>query len=299
MIGMLAWLACAPTTPPPPPPAPVVDAPAAAWSPPPGLTRLRFALTPYLEPAQLLAEHEPMRAWLSQRLGVPVELRVAGSYDELGALLRSGEVDLGEFSPYAYVRASARDPGLAPLVSQIADGSASAAGYIVVDADSPIQALEELRGRRFAYVDPASTTGFLYAHMLLVGRGLQPGRDFSSVSFLSNHKAVLLAVHEGRVDAGAVYQGALSALERSDGITPLSFRIIGKTSRIPRDLLCTRAGLDPAVRESLRRLLLSVSAQSREGRRILSPMRVNGFVPADDRLYDPIREADAQLQLGE
>ncbi|MSQ02300.1 MAG: phosphate/phosphite/phosphonate ABC transporter substrate-binding protein [Myxococcales bacterium] len=296
MTLLLALLACATPLSSAPPPAPAETVPVAPWVAPPGFTQLRMSLTPYLDPAELLVMREPVRAWLSERLGVPVELRVATSYDELGDLLRTGDVDVGEFSPYGYVRARAKDPTLAPLVSQIAYGTATAGGYIVVRADSPLATLDDLRGRRFAFVDPASTTGFLYPHMLLTERGIDPERDFSEVAFMGNHKAVLLAVYNGTHDAGAVYQSALPALERSDDIDAREFRIIGKTRRTPRDLVCARAGLAIEVRTEIQRLLLSLSVRSAEGRRVLSLMHVNGFVPTDDRLFDPIREADARLR---
>jgi phosphonate transport system substrate-binding protein len=261
------------------------------YRPPPGLATLRLALTPYLGAEQLLAEREPFREWLTERLGVPVELRVASSYDELGALLESGEVDLAEFSPYAWVRAREKDPSLVPLVSQIADGSTSAAGYVVVRADRPVHTLEELRGRSIAFVDPASTTGYLFPRLLLQDRVVTPG----ATAFLGNHEAVLLAVHEGRYDAGAVYQGALIALEETHDIDPLDFRVVAKTPRIPRDLLCAGPGVPEVVREELTRLLLDLSVRTAEGRRLLGPMRVNGFVRADLAAYEPIRSAAKKI----
>ncbi|MFZ5482191.1 MAG: phosphate/phosphite/phosphonate ABC transporter substrate-binding protein [Myxococcota bacterium] len=260
---------------------------ARAYTPPAGFTTLRVGLTPYLEPGLLLAQREPFRAWLAEELGVAVELRVAASYDDLGARMAAGEVDVGEFSPYAFVRARETMPGLVPMVSQVADGSTSAAGYVVVRADSPLRTLEELAGKRLAFVDPASTTGYLLPTLLLADRGVK----IAAGDFLGNHPAVLLAVHEGRYDAGAVYQGALDSLEESHEIDPLDFRVIAKTPRIPRDILCARPELDATVRDELTLLLLALSARSKEGRELLGPMRVNGFVAADVEAYAPIREA--------
>ncbi len=274
------------------------QAQAPPWAPPAGFSHLRIALTPYLDTAALLKEHEGFREWLSDRLHVPVELNVATGYDDLGRQMRNGDVDLGEFSPYAYVRARAADPGLDPLVSYIAAGAATAAGYIVVDAGSRFHDLEDLRGARFAFVDRASTSGFLYPHRLLVDRGIDPETAFKQVDFLGNHKAVLLAVHGGQDDAGAVFEPALHELEATQGIPATAFRIVAKTERIPNDLLCAAATLPQPVRDELQRLLLGLNVANGEGANVLTPMRINAFVAADDHAYDPVRAADAALHTG-
>ncbi len=287
-----------PLPPPPNPAAPeeVADlAQAAPFTPPEGFTRLRLVATPYLEPQLLLRSHEPLAAHLSERLGVPVELVPARTYDEVGDLLRRGEADLGSFSPLAYVRARAKDEGLTPLASVIADGSATAAGYIVVRAEGGITSLEDLRGKRFAWVDPSSTSGFLYPRALLLQRGLDPDVFFGETAFLRSHDAALLAVHRGEFDATATYQGALPALQRSAGIDPLEFRIVAKTLRAPKDVFCARSGLPPEVQDRLRQVLLALSVQDGKGRAILGPLRVNGFIPADDALYDEVRQVDEAL----
>jgi phosphonate transport system substrate-binding protein len=252
-------------------------------------------MTPHLDPAHLTRSFAPLAQHLSSVLGVKVEVSVASSYDELGALLGRGEVDIGAFSPFAYVRAAKVFPGLSPVASVIADGSATAAGYIVVRRGGPLKDLESLRAKSIAFVDPASTTGYLYPLKLFRDRGLDPLSYFSQRLFLGNHQAVLLAVHEGRADAGAIYHGALSALHRAKGIDPNSFRIVAKTARSPRDLWCARAGLDPALVAKLQGALLSLSSISAPGREVLSPLNINGFFPPDEQMFEAIRAADAEL----
>ncbi|MHB8876586.1 MAG: phosphate/phosphite/phosphonate ABC transporter substrate-binding protein [Myxococcaceae bacterium] len=275
-------------------PGPVHAATPAKFVPPPGFTRLRISSTPHLDPETLKAALAPFAAYLSAGLSVPVEVSVAVSYDDLGTQLARGEVDLAQFSPYSYVRA-AKKVALHPLVTVISDGSASAAGYVVVKADGPFHRLEDLQGRSFAFIDPASTSGYLYPVKLLRDRGLDPKTFFSHTDFLVHHDAALLAVHEGRFDATATYQGALPALQKAKGIDPLSFRIIAKTPRTPRDIFCTRQGLPEEVVAQLRALLLDVSVRTPAGRAALRPLNVNGFVVADDHAYDFVREVAAEV----
>ena len=260
------------------------------FRPPAGLTRLRLGLVPYVSKESMQASHARLVQYLSAGLGVPIEVQVGDTYADVAGLLARGEVEFAEFSPYSYVLA--RDQArLRPLVMAISDGSNTAAGYVVVRQQSPLRTLDDLRGKSFAYVDRASTSGFLYPRKLLRDRGLDPETYFGHTEFVGNHEAVLLAVLEGKVEAGATYQGAFAALRRSKGVDPLAFRVIAKMPRTPRDLYVIRADLPPEVGDAIARLLLEVSTRSPAGREILEPMRINGFVPADPRDYDDVEKA--------
>ena len=279
-------------------PTPVAPASSAPFLAPAGFTRLRVSSTPHLDPGNLKTTHQPLADYLAGHLRVEVEMQVAESYDEVGQQLGRGEVDLAEFSPFAYVRAIAANPGLLPIADSISEGSATSGAYVVVRAESALHTLEDLRGKSLGFVDPASTSGYLLPMRMFKERGIDPATYFSLVEFTGNHEALLLSVLEGRIDSGATYQGAMPALQRSKGIDPLSFRIIAKTGRSPHDVFCVRPGLPAEVTAELERLLLSVSSATPDGRRILAPMAVNGFTPHDEHRYDEVREAFAAIADG-
>ncbi len=271
--------------------------PALVFSPPAGFARLRMGLTPYSSEATLRATHAKLVDYLGRSLSVPVEIVVGSSYSDTVERLGRGEFDLVELSPFAYVQAT-KQVQLKCLVQTIADGSATASGYIFVRDDSPRRTLQDLKGARFGFVDERSTSGFLYPMKLLREAGIDPKKDLASMDFLGNHEAVLLAVLEGRVDAGATYQGSFAVLRRVRGVDPLSFRVIGKTPRTPRDIYCVRPEVPQEIAEAITRALLPLTGRDRAGREILGPLNVNGFTPADDRAYAEVREVARQV-LGE
>ncbi len=77
---------------------------------------------------------------------------------------------------------------------------------------SHIQNLEELRGRTIAFVDPASSSGYIYPMVMLIKRGLIKDRDpktfFKEVHFAGSHDAALLALLIRDVDATASFDTA-------------------------------------------------------------------------------------------
>ena len=56
-----------------------------------------------------------------------------------------------------------------------------------------------------------------------------------------------------------------------------------------------RSGLPPEVVTQIRRALLAITVRTEEGRRVLSPLNVNGFIPVDEDAYAGVREVNAQF----
>ena len=265
------------------------------FSPPSGFTRLRFGLVPFLAKDTIAEAHKRLGEHLSKSLSVPVEILVGDNYGDSIDRMQRGEFDLVELSPLAYAEATSRMK-LKCLVQSISDGSATASGYIFVREDSPRRTLEDLKGASFGFVDPMSTSGSLFAKKLLRDRGFDLEKDLSKMEYLGNHEAVLLAVMEGRVDAGATFQGSFAALRRSKGIDPLTFRVIAKTPRTPRDIFCVKPDMPTEIAEAITASLMSLTGRERAGREILGPLNLNGFQPANDKAYDEVRAVAAELK---
>lgn len=259
-----------------------------------GLETLRWGLTPYLIPDELLAAYSPIASLVEENLGVPVEMILGENYADLEAKLTGGEVDVALISPYSYVRAKAVEDGLKVFASHVARGSPSYAAYIIVAEDSPVDRLSQLRGEPFAFVDRRSTSGWLFPAARLLEEGIHPLDDLEA-QFVETHDRVFDAVVEGRVTAGALYDAALAeGRERqTDG---LEVRVLAKAERAPHDAYVTRAGIPEEVADALGRTLAGISMATREGRRILGPtLGINGFIAIGNDHYDVIRRVEERV----
>jgi phosphate/phosphite/phosphonate ABC transporter binding protein len=265
------------------------EAPAVRW--PAHLREVRFGVTPYLDEQSVQTALAPVLEVLSERIEVPVRLVVAESYAELGQMMRQQEIDLAKFSPLSYVEAKEADPDMEILLTQVASGSTSYLGYLYVRADDEAEELGDLAGRSFCYVDPQSTSGYLYPRALLRSRGLDPDEMFSRTVFGGNHLACLEQVLDGTVDAGAAFSGALAAARRR-GLEVFRLKILGKTARIPYDAYCARSGLPPAAAGRLKQELLRLSTRTPDGQRLIGGAgRFNAWTEASDGDYDSVRQA--------
>jgi len=222
---------------------------------------------------------------LSQRMGQPVRIRieVAASYEEGIVGLRAGKVAFARLGPASYVVAKQGQPDLRLLAMETSNGEKTFLGAIVVRANSPIHKIEDLKGHAFAFGDEYSTIGRYLAQHLLLRNGVA-ARDLSHYAYLGRHDAVGEAVASGRFDAGALKQGTVKQLAaQGKKLHPLAiFRNITKPwvahPSMPEPLF-------QALGESL------LAQKDEQVFEQLALDGTNGFAPAEDAEFDPIRTA--------
>ncbi len=272
----------------PTPQAPAAPAAEPAPAPAPPTRTLVFGKPPHLPSAELRSDYEPLVRYLGAALGEPVRLRIADSYGALVDELAAGSVDLAMLPAASYVAAKDRLPSLQLIASIIGEGSPRYRGYIVVPQAKPWQSLTALRGKRFAFVDRGSGSGYVFPLALLRESGLEPARDFREVLFAGTHPKVVEWVLSGRVDAGAISSCTMHQM-RSEGVAQ-RLRVLAKTDWIPFDSIVAHPSVPKETADRLRRVLLGLSMRTSEGRAVLTGITTtNGFVAPDDSAYDPVR----------
>jgi phosphonate transport system substrate-binding protein len=263
-----------------------VIAPAAAQSP------LHMVLTPSQKPTDLLATGEEFGQVLGKLVGVPVRVTVASDYAAVIEALRNRSADLAFVHPGGYVLAS-REAKARIVAKNLWHGKSSFTARIYVRRDSGIKTVEDLRGRTIAFVDPASSSGYIYPMVLLVKRGLVTNRDpktfFKEVVFSGAHDASMRALLNGHVDAIASFDMAREQYLK-DPTEREKLIVVAETEPIPEAGIAARDGLDPALFARVRAALLQIRGPA------YAPLlkrlyEIDGFETADDREYDPVRAA--------
>jgi phosphate/phosphite/phosphonate ABC transporter binding protein len=249
---------------------------------------LRFGFTPVLGQSQTKAEFEPLMAYLSDAIGQRVVLYVAKDYGDLRTQMESGAVDIGSFSPFAYVDA-ARGRKVRIIAQSLIEGSGTYRGIIVARRDSGLKSLADLAGKRFAFVDPKSASGYVYPRAMLLEKGIRPETGFSEVIFSGDHNKVIADVLNRRADGGATYDGAIG-IAKAAGARTGDLAILASTDPIPHDAIAVRSGLDAMLVQKIQAALVDLE-RSGAGRGIIAGSKkgLTGFAIAADSLYDPVR----------
>lgn len=260
-----------------------------------GIDHLVWGLTPFVSPDGVDDQYRPTIGLVSERLRVPIHVRVGRNYEHVEQMLLSGEVDIALMSPYAYVRAKERAPNIRVFATHIAKGTESYGAYILTQDDSPIRSMNDLRGEAFGFVDQRSSSGWLFPISRMLDDGINPMQDLKG-RFYGSHEAVIKAIADGEVSAGATYDGALAeGRGRIPGANNL--RVLARTQRIPYDAYVLREGFPEKAILGLQKALGSVSTRDLRGRKALeSLIDINGFIRVDDAHYSSVRLIEEKVQ---
>ena len=243
-----------------------------------------LAVHPYLSSAEIQQRFAPLAEYLSQQLGHEVQVRVGRDYEEHIEAIGLNSVDIAFMGPASYVKLTARY-GARPLLARIEiKGKPILSGYIITSANSPLRTLAELRGKRFAFVDPGSTMGTIVPRYVMqqAGVGL---KQLGAYQHLNGHKDVALGVLNGDFDAGAVKS------EIYDEMASRGLRVLAKLPDVSEHAFVTRADLPVKQVAILRQALLQLK-NTEEGQAILRAINkdMTAMTPTVDHDFDSLRK---------
>lgn len=251
------------------------------------LQEIRFGLIPSEDADKLVADSKPFIEALEKNIGMKIKPFVAIDYSAVIEAIKSDKLEIAFLGPNAYVLAKDKvkahvDPVGRGVMAQT--GKSSYKALIITHPSRPISQISDLKGKTFALVDPASTSGNLVPRYVFELNKVNPEKDFKSLYYSGTHQASLIAVKEGKVDAAAiadeVYDLAISRgqLKESD------VKIIHSSDPIPGSPFVVRTNLPKDVQDKLRNGLMALK-EVRFGKLGV----VTKMDPATDKDYDVIR----------
>lgn len=240
-----------------------------------------FGVNPFIAPESIKTMYLPILDRVCKSVGLKARTLIVKDYEALSETMQNNILDIGWFSPFAYVNARKKCGVEAILTPKVA-GKYSYNGYIITRKDKGIQSIEDLKNKSFAYVDVNSASGYLYARHLLKSNNMNPDKTFSKTVFLGNHDNVIKAVLNGEIDAGATFNEAFDKA-KLDGIDISNLQILAKTEDIPKDALAVRSDFSKELITKLKKAF--VEFDDYHG----IETKVQGFVESADENYNVIR----------
>lgn len=230
----------------------------AGTGPAPAQTRLVMAFVPSGEAQTILESGNRIAHLLEMATGYTFQSVVATSYAGVIEAMGAGRADIGWLNTFSYVIAHQKY-GVEVRLVTVRFGLPFYRSEIVTQAGSGIASLADLRGKRFAFVDPASTSGYLFPLAGLKKAGYDPTSFFGQTVFAGSHNNVVLAVYQGRADAGAVYEDARGTIQKTFPDVMDKVKVIWKSDSIPNDTVSFRRDLSSDVAEKVTKALLRFS----------------------------------------
>ena len=231
---------------------------------------------------------------LGQKIDRNIVVKVAKDYSELVELIKMGKVDFAFFSPLNFIDAE-KTSELKVLLKKVYDDSEFYYSTIVVRKDSSFKKLKDLKGKRVAFVDPKSTSGFLYPQVLFKKEGV--ALTDIKYEFSGTHKLSMTMLDEKKVDAVAVWgaepeKGTGAWTEEpfaKDGKT--KFRAISYSDPIPNDAFVVRKEFYDREPSLVLRVMEKMIELGEGSNNILKEVfGMNRLATATSRHYDSVRQ---------
>ena len=192
--------------------------------------------------------HDSFRYALQEHLGIEVNELLGGEFAVGIEAARAGNLDVMMVTPMSYFQAIAV-ADVEPLVTFSVEAIENYTTVFITRADrDDINTLEDARGRTFAFVDPASSSGYMVPAVFLVEEmGLDvdqlvnPGYFFETVAFSGQHQASIMGILMGDFDVAAVGYPVIGMM--GDAIDPSELKIIARTAPIPQPMYVIRSDL--------------------------------------------------------
>ncbi|TBN38306.1 phosphate/phosphite/phosphonate ABC transporter substrate-binding protein [Paracoccus subflavus] len=222
--------------------------------------------------------------------GVKLEMFGLSNRTAAGTALQFEEVDLVFAGPSEFVLFAERNPDIEILFSINRPHYGTS---FFVPADSDVQSLEDLRGKRVALKDVGSTSGHIFPSQMLVSAGLDLDRDLEIVMAGDARVAALV---NGDVDAMG---GGNRDIDDVTAFDPdFEYRVIAQSDVLPGDPIIMRGSLAEDCKAALREVL-AANADALWTALIETPRNNDKFLDNDASLtfdmtaddYDIVREA--------
>jgi phosphonate transport system substrate-binding protein len=261
--------------------------------------KLVIGLIPEQNIFRQVERYGPLMEYVGKKAGVRFELKVLPRYGNIVANFKSLELDGAFFGSFTYALAHSR-MGLTVLARpENPKGISTYHGIIFVRKDSGIRSAEDMRGKRMALVDKATTAGYLLPLAFFRENGISDhGKFLKEVYFTGTHEDAIRDVLERKADVGAAKNTIYERILAEEPNVGKLLRILAVSPDVPENGLAVRQDLDKDLAGKIKDALLAMDRDP-EGAAILRDFGARKFIETVDEDYDPVyryaREADIDL----
>ena len=245
---------------------------------------LKFGLTPVFltSDIELLAR---LRNYLSRQTGREVQLVQRRTYEEITALLLSGQLTAAWICGYPLVQYQEE---LALVAVPLWNRQPLYSSYLILPHDREAHGIDDLRGDLHAFSDPNSNSGYLVTAALLAEKGLKPAAFFRETIFTYGHRNVVRAVASGLAQSGSVDGYVWEVMASIEPDLTSRTKVLRKSELLGFPPVACLARQSASIDvQAIRSALLAMRADH-EGQAVLSMLRLDGFAEEPQSLYAPI-----------
>ena len=238
-----------------------------------------------------ITEKAPLKAYLEQKLGRPVNLIIPTNYNATVEALGNGSLDFAYLGGLTYIKAHARY-NVVPLVQRSSD--LQFRSFFITSSHSSIHSLVDLKGKTFAFGDINSTSGHLMPYLEMRQAGIDPNNSLK-FRYTGSHPATAKAVESGAVDAGALDESVYTSMIAEGKLDPNKVRVFYMSKPFVDYVWAARKDVDPATQEKFAQAFTDLKEHQDD--EILKILRGKDFVRANNEEYTVLRLVAEDLKM--
>ncbi|TQF77962.1 phosphate/phosphite/phosphonate ABC transporter substrate-binding protein [Elioraea sp. Yellowstone] len=194
---------------------------------------LVFAYTPVEDPAVYRSVWQGFMDHLAKATGKRVQFFAVQSNAAQIEAMRAGRLHVAGFNTGSNPLA-VNCAGFVPFAMMASrEGEFGYNMEIIVPADSPVQRIEDLKGRTIAFTAPTSNSGFKAPSALLASQfNMLAERDFKP-AFSGRHDNSIIGVANKDYDAAAIANSVMARMVARNAVDPARIRSIYRSPPFP------------------------------------------------------------------
>ena len=273
------------------------------------VSEIKFGIVSMESQANQKPAWEPFIKEMEKQVGVAIKPYYVTQYSGVIEAMAAGDVQLAWYGGKSYVEAAKRSNAEVFAQTINHDGTTGYTSHLIVNKDNPIatqaKALGENKGDKyvinnsknltFAFNDPNSTSGFLVpSYYIFAKNQINPKEAFKRLIFAGSHEATALAVSNNQIDVATNNSESLSRLEGINPEARKKVEVIWTSELIPSDPIAYRKDLPEELKTKIKDFFYNYKDE-----KVLKPLKWQGFVAAEDKTWDTIRELEISKKKSE
>lgn len=255
-----------------------------------------FAVVPAENASGVTERYSAFIDYLSKQLGTKVTLRIASDYAAVIEGQRAGNIHIAMYGPASFARALVTGVSSEAFAIEVnGDGTKGYHSVFYVKADSPIQKIEDAKGKNLCLVDPNSTSGNNVPRFVLDKKGIDPEAFFSKVVYAGSHENAITALAQGTCDISANWwndetESNLLRMERKGMAKSSDFKIIFKSEQIVNSPMAYLTSLPADMKTAIRTAVLNVATKDKAAFDKIYEGKARPLEAVDNKSYEPVIE---------
>lgn len=245
---------------------------------------------------KVISEEGKIMEYLSRRVGAKLVLMPIIGYEKSVEKLAHGDIDAAVFgSAPAFV--SIKNGVAEPIARPEIKKSSVYNGYWMTLKESGLTTIEDFKGKRFAYVDPYTSAGYLFPRAVIKEKKFDPDKFFGSVKFSKTHEAAIEMLLNGSVDGCAAKDTAYKKFIDTNIELKDRLKVIEVAGPFPERTLLISLKVDEALRKRIKEVLLNMDGDP-EGKKILTECGRDRYIDTNIDDFAAIRRILETLKIG-